>query len=257
MGRSEFRFPKSPRRQIDSFIRMNLHSLDQALASDGRVIIRPSPAFSNAINRLSLGYILLEHAYLAPSFRNSLTPFERTIAKAFSERRKKSFIAARISLKLLALKIGLVNPEQEACSLETVNRENRRPILPGAGNDFYASVSHDKRFTLAVADRRSIGVDIEAISPKIAKAGHIFMDRDELTIAGSAAVGIDQAAAMVWTAKEAASKALNLHLIDAWHKVRLRKLGTKESIYGYDGEELKAGQLFEWDRVVSIISATA
>jgi 4'-phosphopantetheinyl transferase EntD len=232
---------------------MKLHALDQILALDGQVIVYPSPAFSNAMNRVSLGCILLEYAYLSPFFQNALTPFEQSMAEGFAGRRKKSFIAARISLKLLAYKMGLVDPEQEAGTLETVNRTDRRPILPGADGNFYASVSHDKRFTLTVADKRSIGVDIEAISPKLVKAGHIFMDKDELAVAGTATLDMTQAATMVWTAKEAASKALNIHLIDAWRAVRLLKIGMKESIFVYAKGELTASHLFEWDRVVSVI----
>jgi len=234
---------------------MNLFSLEQTFSLNGQIGAVPSHEFSTALDRLSLGYILFEHGYLGPFAWEALTPFEQSIATGFSERRKKSFIASRISLKLLAHKIGLVQVEQEAHTLETVSRNDRRPILPDRG-DFYASVSHDKRFILTVADKRPIGVDIEVISPKLAKAGHIFMSNDERSIARASGLDMSQGATMVWTAKEAASKALNLHLVDAWRAVRLAKLGSKESIFIYGGGELTATHLFEWDRIVSLVSLT-
>ncbi len=127
--------------------------------------------------------------------------------------------------------------------------------MPGADGLFFASVSHDKRFTLVVAGTRPIGLDIEAISPKIVKAGNYFMDMDELATARSSSVVMTQAVAMVWTAKEAAAKALNLHLIAAWRAVRLLKLSANESSYAYGGDTLTALHLYEWDRVVSLIYA--
>lgn len=233
---------------------MNLRSLEQTLVSDGQAIVRPSPAFSNTMDHLSAGHIILEHAYLAPSCRTALSSFEQYLAGFFPAGRKNGFIAARICLKILAYKMDLVRPDQEAGTLETVNRPDRRPLLPGSEGRYYASVSHDRRFTLAVADKRPIGVDIEAVSSRLAQGGHIFMNSEELAIASSGRMDMGQTATMVWTAKEAAAKALNLHLFDAWQMVRLVQSGLNESIFVYDDDELTVSHLFEWERVVSILS---
>ncbi|MHB8091379.1 MAG: 4'-phosphopantetheinyl transferase family protein [Syntrophales bacterium] len=198
---------------------------------------------------------MLEQAYLAPSFQTALSPFEQSLAGDFGARRKNGFIAARICLKILAYKMGLVSPDQEADALETVNRKDRRPLLPGAEGRYYASVSHDRRFTLAVADKCPIGVDIETVSSKLVKGGHIFMNSEELAIAGSGRRNMAQAATMVWTAKEAVAKVLNLHLFDAWRLVRLVQLGLSESVFVYGNGELTVSHLFERERIVSIISA--
>jgi 4'-phosphopantetheinyl transferase EntD len=201
-----------------------------------------------------MGYSLIEYAYLLPFAWQALTPFEREIAAGLAARRKAGFMAARIALKRLARKLGIVEPHEPSCSLETVRREDRRPLLPGAGGRYHASVTHDRRFALVVADKRPIGVDMEALTPKLIKAGHIFMDRDELEIVAGA--GMDQARAMtrVWTAKEAASKALNSHLIDTWRAVRLSKLGTEQSVFSFEGATLTARHIDVWDRVISLIS---
>jgi len=196
---------------------------------------------------------MLEQAYLAPSFRTALSSFEQSLTGNFGARRKDGFIAARICLKILAYKMGLVSSDQEAGALETVNRKDRRPLLPGAEGRYYASVSHDRRFTLAVADKCPIGVDIETVSSKLAKGGHIFMNSEELAIIGSGRMNMTQAATMIWTAKEAVAKVLNLHLFDAWRLVRLVKLGLSESVFVYGNGELTVSHLFERERIVSVI----
>ena len=232
---------------------MNLLSLDQTLVSNGQAIVRPSIAFSNTMDRLSAAYIMLEQAYLATFFRTALSSFEQSLAGDFAARRKNGFIAARICLKILAYKMGLVGPDQEAGALESVNQTDRRPLLPGAEGRYYASVSHDRRFTLAVADKWPIGVDIEAVSSKLVKGGHIFMNSEEMAIAGSGRMDMAQAATLIWTAKEAAAKMLNLHLGDAWRMVRLVKLGLNESVFVYGDGELTVSHLFEGETVVSVI----
>jgi phosphopantetheinyl transferase len=211
----------------------------------------------DALQRVCSGHCLIEHDYLLPLARYALTPAEQRIAAGLTERRKRSFTAARLSLKRLARKIGLTDRETEPSALETVDEKDRRPILPGTDGKFFASVSHDKHFTLSVVDRRPIGVDIEALSVRLARASHIFMCRDELAIATGSNLCFTQASAMVWTAKEAAAKCLNMHLIDAWRAVRLIRIGAEQSILRYAGGELPAVHLFAWGRVISIVSASA
>ncbi|MHB8830241.1 MAG: 4'-phosphopantetheinyl transferase family protein [Syntrophales bacterium] len=196
---------------------------------------------------------MLEQAYLAPYFQTALSSFEQSLAGDFTARRKNGFIAARICLKIMAYKMDLVSPEREAGTLETVNRTDRRPLLPGAEGRYYASVSHDRRFTLAVADKCPIGVDIETVSSKLAKGGHIFMNSEELAIAGSGRMDMAIAATMVWTAKEAVAKVFNLHLFDAWRMVRLVKSGLSESVFAYADGEVTVSHLFEGERIVSVI----
>jgi phosphopantetheinyl transferase len=209
------------------------------------------------LDRFSLDHCLVEHDYLASLAWRALTPYEQGIAAGFPEGREKAFVAARISLKRLARRMGLVQPDQEAHTLETVDSRDRRPALPGACGRFHASVSHDGRFTLVVAGKRPVGVDIEVISTKLVKAGHIFMSRDERMIISRSKMDLTRAAAVVWTAKEAAAKALNLHLIDAWRGVRLVSLGTAESVFSCEGLDLTAVHLEVWGRIISLISVPA
>ena len=116
---------------------MNLFSLEQTFSLDGQIGAIPSHEFSNALDRLSLGYILFEHGYLGPFAWEALTPFEQSIATGFSERRKKSFIASRISLKLLAHKIGCY--EHAFCDFSSFSKylqECAWSVLPPLSNNF-------------------------------------------------------------------------------------------------------------------------
>ena len=206
-----------------------------------------------ALEDVSLGHCLIEHAYLLPFAWQALTPTEQRIAAGLAARRKAGFMAAHIALKRLARKLGLVEPQAPSFALETLGGGDRRPLLPGACGRYHASVTHDRRFALVVADERPIGVDMEALSPKLIKAGHIFMDRDELRIVAGAGLEPVLALTRVWTAKEAASKALNRHLIDTWRAVRLSRLGTTESVFSFEDTELTARHIDAWDRTISLV----
>ena len=129
--------------------------------------------------------------------------------------------------------------------------------MPGAYGRFHASVSHDRRFTLAVAGGMPIGVDIEAVSTKIVRAGHLFMNEDERKIVSCSMQDLPGAATRIWTAKEAAAKALNLHLVDAWHDIRLAAMGTSESSFLYGPLHLTAVHLESWGRIISLVSMPA
>jgi 4'-phosphopantetheinyl transferase EntD len=207
-----------------------------------------------SLDGISSGHCLIEHAYLPPFAWQALTPFEQGIAAGLAERRKTGFMAARIALKRLARKLGAVEPQVPSFTLETVSREDRLPLLPGACGRYHASVTHDRRFALVVADERPIGVDIEAVTPKLIKAAHIFMDSDELRIVAGAELDPARALTRVWTAKEAASKALNRHLIDTWRAVRLSRLGREESVFSFEGVALTARHIEAWDRIISLVS---
>jgi phosphopantetheinyl transferase len=232
---------------------MNQRSLSQAVALNGRVAAFSSPASVEGLNRLSAGHIFFAHDAIAAAAWDALTPFEQKLADRFPDRRKNSFTAARIALKLLAYQLELIGPEQEAHTMETVNPPDRRPILPGAAG-FHCSVSHDRRYVIAVAAKKPIGVDIEAISPKLVKGAHIFMNQEEQSVIGASGMNRSVGATLVWTAKEAAAKALNLHLMDAWSAVRLKQLGVDGSCFRYGGHLLTATHLFEGDGVISIVS---
>ncbi|MBN1614579.1 MAG: 4'-phosphopantetheinyl transferase superfamily protein [Deltaproteobacteria bacterium] len=208
----------------------------------------------DALKGMISGYSLIEQAYLPPFAWKALTPTEREIAAGLAERRKAAFVAARMALKRLSRKMGLIEPQKPSRTLETSSREDRRPLMPGAGGRYHASVSHDRRFALAVADEWPVGVDMEILSPKLIRAGHIFMDEDELRIAADSGLERLRAVTRIWTAKEAASKVLNRHLVVTWRAVRLSRLGSTESVFRFEGADLTARHIDAWDRVISLVS---
>lgn len=209
------------------------------------------------LDRFAVDHCLIEHGCLAPFAWHALTPCEREAGAGLPARRGRAFTAARLALKRLARRMGLAALNDAASTLETVDTRNPRPLLPGARGAFFSSVSHDRRFALAVAGTRPLGVDIEVVSPKLAAARHIFMGAEEIRIADRSCPDPARAAALVWTAKEAAAKALDMHLVDAWHDVRLVELGSGESVFRWAGFDVHAVHAGAWGRMVSLVARPA
>jgi phosphopantetheinyl transferase len=106
-----------------------------------------------------------------------------------------------------------------------------KPCLSESG--IYCSVSHSARLVVAVAHRHPIGVDLETVSEKVIRTKHLFMsprERDLILLSG---LGPERAAARAWTIKEAAAKALGLHLFQALREIEVVHVGEEEGIMKY------------------------
>jgi phosphopantetheinyl transferase len=106
-----------------------------------------------------------------------------------------------------------------------------RPCLAESG--LYSSVSHSVRFVVAVAHRHPVGVDLEALSNKPVRSWHIFMAPSERGLLGLSSLGPERTATRAWTIKEAAAKALGLHLFQAIREVEVVRMGEQEGIIRY------------------------
>ena len=137
------------------------------------------------------GFVLMEMETLFPLPENVFTPREAATADKFGPRRRKSFTAARVALKHLAYKLGLVEAGTQAWNIETLAPDGIRPILTASG--VYCSVSHDDLFVVALANDKPIGVDIEPISDKAVKGLHIFMSLPEQGLISKTDLVADQA----------------------------------------------------------------
>ncbi len=250
-GRGEARaFVFTPAGEAVASLPLALDPAEADLVPSDPAVRRPLAA----LDRYAVDHCLIEHGCLAPFAWRALTPCEREAGAGLPARRGRAFTAARLALKRLARRMGLVSPNDAASTLETVDSRERRPLLPGARGAFFSSVSHDRRFALAVAGIRPLGVDIEVVSPKLAAARHIFMGAEEIRIADRSYPDPAGAAALVWTAKEAAAKALSLHLVDAWHDVRLVELGSGESVFRWACCDVHAVHAEAWGRMVSLVA---
>jgi phosphopantetheinyl transferase len=146
-------------------------------------------------------------------------------------RRRKSFAAARVALKRLARQLGLAKKRKPDRTIETLGPDGIKPCLAGSG--IYCSVSHSGRFVAAVAHSRPIGVDLERVSEKVMRTRHLSMSPKEKDLVSRSSLGLERAATRVWTTKEAAAKALGLHLFQAVREVEVVRVGEQRGVMRY------------------------
>ena len=216
----------------------------------GSVTIRA--ATLDRLESICKGFVLIEMEALFPLPENVFTPREAATADKFGLRRRNSFTAARVALKELAYKLGLVEPDTQPCNIETLARDGIRPILPASG--VYCSVSHDDIFVVAVANDKPIGVDIETVSDKAVRGWHIFMSLPEQRLISETDLGADRTALRAWTMKEAAAKALDLDLVQAWREVQVLRIGEEKSLARVKGMETPFTHLEIQGHVLSLIT---
>lgn len=166
--------------------------------------------------------------------------------------RRKSFKASRVALKELSRRLGLINGEWPDSAIETLSPDNQLPCLPGSG--LYCSVSHSSRFVVAVAHKHPVGVDIEGISRRIQKIQHIFLSPEEKHLIAQSGLDFEVAATRVWSIKEAAAKALGLHLIQALREVKIVSLAKEESSISVQEITYTAWLVQGEDQVIALVT---
>jgi len=178
-----------------------------------------------------LGMTLLDIEALFPVEEHLFTPREAARALRMGPRRQRGFTAARVALKRLARQLGLVEEKKPDRTIETLGPDGVRPCLAESG--LYCSVSHSVRLVVAVAHSHPIGVDLEAVSKKALKTWHLFMSPGERDLIPLSGLGPERTATLAWTIKEAAAKALGLHLFQAIREVEVVRVGEEEGVMRY------------------------
>jgi phosphopantetheinyl transferase len=178
-----------------------------------------------------LGLILLDIETIPSVGEHLLTPREAARAMRMGSWRRRGFIAARVALKRLARQFDVVKENRPDREIETLGPDDVRPCLAESG--IYCSVSHSARFVAAVAHRHLVGVDIEMVSEKATRTKHLFMSPRERALVFQSGLSPERAATRAWTIKEAATKALGLHLFQAIQEVKVIRVGEKEGVMRY------------------------
>jgi phosphopantetheinyl transferase len=178
--------------------------------------------------------ILLDMGAISPIEENLFTPHEAARAMSMGPRRRRGFTAARVALKRLVRHLGLAEKDRPDRTIETLGPDGVRPCLSESG--MYCSVSHCARLVAAVAHRNPIGVDLEMVSQKVIRTKHLFMSPRERDLISQSGLGPERAATRVWTIKEAAAKALGLHLFQALREVEVVSVGEEEGMMRYQGK---------------------
>lgn len=188
----------------------------------------------SGIDRLQsacLGMILLDIETISPVEEDLFTSREAARATRMGIRRRKGFTAARVALKRLARQLNLVKENRPDRTIETLGPDDVRPCLAESG--IYCSVSHSSRLVAAVAHRHPIGVDLEMVSEKAIRTRHLFMSPGERDLISLSGLGPERAATRAWTTKEAAAKALGLHLFQALREVEVVRVREEEGVMRY------------------------
>lgn len=183
------------------------------------------------IRSACLGWILFNIETICPAEEHLLTPREAARAMRMGSRRRRDFIVARVALKRLARQLGIVKENRPDREIETLGPDDVRPCLAESG--IYCSVSHSARLIAAVAHRHPIGVDLEMVSEKVIRTKHLFMSPRERDLVSLSTLGPERTATRAWTTKEAAAKALGLHLFQAIQEVEVIRVGEKEGMMRY------------------------
>lgn len=178
-----------------------------------------------------LGMILFDMETISPIEEHLFTPREAARAARMGPRRRKGFTAARVALKRLVRQLNLAEKDRPDRAIETLGPDDVRPCLAESG--IYCSVSHSARLVVAVAHRHPIGVDLEMVSEKVIRTKHLFMSLSERDLIWPSVLGQERAATHLWTIKEAAAKALGLHLFQAIREVEVVSVGEEEGVMRY------------------------
>lgn len=187
-----------------------------------------------------------------PSEGDLFTTRELLRMEAMGPRRRRSFTAARVAMKHLARQLGLVEDNQPDRTIETLGPDDQRPCLAESG--LYCSVSHDSRMVVAVAHNHPIGVDLEVISNKALRVLNSFWVGEERDLISLSPLGPERAATLAWTAKEAAAKALGLHLVQALREIEIISVGAEEGQIKFHEKTYPVRHAEEDGQVITLIT---
>lgn len=175
------------------------------------------------------GLCVIELDALPPLAQGALSSLEFKRFKTLGDRRKKSYLAARLALKRL-FRTWYEEENASARDIETFRADTQKPWCGHAGKELpHCSVSHDGRFAVAVSDTLPVGVDVEVVSDRAVKTARLYMSDEEQHLIDQSPLGQAEAALRVWSTKEAASKAAGMELAVAWHQVALISVDNYES----------------------------
>ncbi len=221
----------------------------------------PAAPLLDPLRSRCAGLAIVELEGVAPFASQALSAAEEARFAGLGERRRSSFLAARLASKRLVRRLAGGDRETPAQLLTTIGPPPRdqhpRCPLPDGREPWTCSVSHDRRFAVAAAGNGRIGVDVEPLSERVLKGLRLFMRPQEIARAEASPLGLPAAALRVWSVKEALSKALDLPLADAWERVSVTAIGPDASFFRVGplaGEALHAPLE---DHVLTVVSVPA
>ena len=185
----------------------------------------------------------------------ALTPLEQQKLGKMVGRRRHSFTAARLALKHVCRQIDGGLTIVPANQIETVHKNCALPRLGEIGSrmGYHCSVSHDRRFAIAVADSDVLGVDVEVINGKILNFLNIFMSKTECGLTRDGTLDQRLAAVRIWSVKEAVAKAMGLRLAEAWERVQVTALHAAQSDFSLARKKMTALHAMVDDHLFTLV----
>jgi len=227
--------------------REHLTGLEMKDVNGGR--IKPPEWISHEAQRRSLETIrnqctalsLIELNTVNNLAEKALSDDEAHRLKKLSPKRKTSYLAARLCCKRISRQLS-GDLKRPASAISTVAPHGGCPCCPVTeGHESpFCSVSHDSRFAVAVASNYPIGIDVEAISERVQRSREIYMKKEERELVDGSPLGPDEASIRIWSAKEAAAKALGMNLAESWEAVSVKDIGQKQSVLEISGRPHEA-----------------
>jgi phosphopantetheinyl transferase len=174
--------------------------------------------------------VVLERRAVADFAAAALSGNETQRLTPMAPDRAKGYLSARLALKRLSRRLSGDGDRRQSREIETVAVNDPSPRCPLADGTLpFCAVSHDRRFTIAVAADRPVGVDVEPLSEKPLNAIHLYMGGDEQAVVRRSTLGLAEAALRVWSTKEAAAKALGINLAESWATLRVIDVAAASS----------------------------
>ena len=195
---------------------------------------------------------------LPPFSVRTLTRRERERWESLGERRRCSFTAARVALKRLARLADPAAANLPADHIETLDEDPSRPRLHWSSDDRWlawsCAAAHDSVYAVAAVSRHGrVGVDIEPVAEKAVRGLRMYTSEGERSRVATSPLGTKAAATRIWTAKEAAAKALDVPLASAWSKVEARYVDDAESELTIGDQSVIARHAMIGDRIVTVL----
>jgi len=168
--------------------------------------------------------------------------------------RRREWLGARVCLKLMVLRQGLVGAPLDCAVIKDPRGRPRLVFAPGLATDVVAdcSLSHKGRFVCAATSSASgarIGVDIEEVSPRLRRLARQFAhERDR--VLGSRLE--DERLAILWALKEACSKVVGRGLAMALREISCEEIAPGRHRVTTDALELTGGHTMHDGYVVAL-----
>jgi phosphopantetheinyl transferase len=180
---------------------------------------------------------VIELDAVAPFAHGVLTEPENQRFQRMGQRRRRSYLGARVALKRLSRKLsdGMSRTPSHAIHTHAPDGVRPRCVSPADGADLHCSASHNRRFAVAAAADTPVGIDVETVTDRAVRCSPVFMSETERPLLKRTRLGRPATAVRIWSVKEAVAKAKKIPLAEAWHRIQITDVEAGVSRLTIDG----------------------